>query len=88
MFAKQVYHSRRSRLMRTLSSGLILIPGHQASPINFKSNAYPFRQDSSFLYFGGLADPDLVMLLDCEANQSYLFGRGPVHSASCGSVSP
>ncbi len=75
MFAKQVYHSRRSRLMRTLSSGLILIPGHQASPINFKSNAYPFRQDSSFLYFGGLADPDLVMLLDCEANQSYLFGR-------------
>ena len=75
MFAQHVYRSRRTRLVKTLASGLILIPGHQASPINFKSNAYPFRQDSSFLYFSGLAVPDLVILLDCDANQSYLFGR-------------
>ena len=75
MFAQQVYRFRRNRLMQALSPGLILIPGHQASPINFKDNTYPFRQDSSFLYFGGPAVPDLVMLLDGDANQSYLFGR-------------
>ncbi|MDJ0809547.1 MAG: aminopeptidase P N-terminal domain-containing protein [Desulfobacterales bacterium] len=75
MFPREIYRSRRRRLTQALSSGLIVVFGHQASPINFQDNAYPFRQDSSFLYYGGLAVPDLVMLLDCDAGQSYLYGR-------------
>ena len=77
MFPREIYRSRRRRLAQALSSGLIVICGHQASPINFRDNAYPFRQDSSFLYYGGLAVPDLVMLLDCDTDQSYLYGREP-----------
>ncbi len=75
MFPRQIYRSRRRRLEQALSSSLIVVFGHQVSPINFQDNAYPFRQDSSFLYYGGLAVPDLVMLLDCDAGQSHLYGR-------------
>lgn len=74
MFTADVYRSRRARLAQQISSGLIVIPGHQPSPINSAHNPYPFRQDSTFLYFGGPAAPEFVMILDCDAHQSYLYG--------------
>ncbi|MBL0714795.1 MAG: aminopeptidase P N-terminal domain-containing protein [Desulfosarcina sp.] len=75
MFSKEVYQSRRTRLAQQMSSGLVIIPGHPLSPINFAANAYPFRQDSTFLYFGALAVPALVMLVDCDENRSLLYGQ-------------
>lgn len=74
MLTEDVYRSRRGRLARQIASGLIVIPGHQPSPINFARNAYPFRQDSTFLYFGGPAVPDFVMLVDGDADESHLYG--------------
>ena len=74
MFTADVYLSRRRRLADQIASGLILIPGHQPSPINFGDNVYPFRQDSSFLYFGGPAVPDYIMVVDSDAGESHLYG--------------
>jgi Xaa-Pro aminopeptidase len=78
MFAEAVYQSRRAQLVKRLRTGLVLIPGHGPSPINFAANTYPFRQDSTFLYFGGPSRPGLFILMDCDANQSLLCGPEPV----------
>lgn len=77
MFSQAVYQSRRAQLVKRLRSGLVLIPGHGTSPINFAANTYPFRQDSTFLYFGGPSRPGLFILMDCDANQSLLCGPEP-----------
>ena len=53
MFEKNVYVSRRQRLIQQIGSGIILFIGNAESSMNYKDNLYPFRQDSSFLYFFG-----------------------------------
>ncbi len=57
-----------------MDSGLILLLGHDLSPMNCEANAYPFRQDSSFLYFFGLDDPSLAAVIDIETGAECLFG--------------
>ncbi|MEW6704479.1 MAG: aminopeptidase P family protein [Pseudomonadota bacterium] len=76
MFAPHVYLQRRQALMQRLASagsGLVLLPGHDDSPMNYPDNAYPFRQDSSFLYYAGLAQPGLALLLDLQQGEATLF---------------
>ena len=34
--------------------------------MNYTANNYPFRQDSSFLYYFGLDMPGLAGMIDCE----------------------
>lgn len=58
-----------------MGSGLLLLPGNSESPMNFTENPYPFRQDSSFLYFFGLNQPDLVGLIDLDDDKDVLFGN-------------
>ncbi|HDM10095.1 MAG TPA: aminopeptidase P family protein, partial [Desulfobacteraceae bacterium] len=53
MFSANTYKERRQRLRTQVSSGLILLLGNDESPMNYRDNPYPFRQDSSFLYFFG-----------------------------------
>jgi Xaa-Pro aminopeptidase len=48
--------------------------GHTESPINYPNNAYAFRQDSSFLYYFGLALPDLAGVIDTDSGEDMLFG--------------
>jgi Xaa-Pro aminopeptidase len=48
--------------------------GNQESPINYPDNPYPFRQDSSFLYFWGLNEPDLVAAIDIDEGRAIVFG--------------
>ena len=43
----------------TLGSGLLLFLGNDDSAMNYPDNTYPFRQDSSFLYFFGVDRPRL-----------------------------
>jgi Xaa-Pro aminopeptidase len=74
MFAPQVYRQRRAALRRKLSSGLLLLPGHAESPVNFGANPYPFRQDSSFLYYAGLDQPDALLLIDIDHDRETLLG--------------
>jgi Xaa-Pro aminopeptidase len=49
-----------------LRSGLVLFLGNEESPMNYPANTYPFRQDSSFLYFFGLNTPGLAAVVDIE----------------------
>lgn len=61
--------------MQTIERGLILIPANLEEGMNCRGNLYPFRQDSHFLYYVGLNDPGLVLLLDAEAGEACLYGE-------------
>ncbi len=71
MFAPAVYRARRAALVARLradgATGLVLLPGNVDSPMNYHDNAYDFRQDSSFLYYVGLALPGLAVIIDLDA---------------------
>jgi Xaa-Pro aminopeptidase len=71
------YQQRRAELARRVGHGLVLLPGHSESPCNYRDNCYPFRQDSTLLYFSGLALPDITLLLDCDTGQATLLAADP-----------
>lgn len=74
MFAKEVYIARRKQLAHDVGEGLILLLGNEESPMNYRDNTYRFRQDSSFLYFTGLDQPGLSIIIDAESGKTVLFG--------------
>ena len=74
MFTANTYILRRTQLMREVKRGLILLLGNEPSPMNYTDNTYPFRQDSNFLYFIGLDQPHLAVVMDTETGESILFG--------------
>ncbi len=75
MFAESVYKERREGLRRRMGSGLLLFPGNNESPMNYRANTYPFRQDSSFLYYFGVDSPGFVGLIDVDEDRDYLYGN-------------
>src|ERR1700749_3584427 len=75
MFDKSVYQSRRGKLRQQLSKDLILLLGNEDSCMNYKDNLYPFRQDSSFLYFFGMDKPGLAALIDIDNDREVVFGN-------------
>ncbi len=75
MFSKDVYSKRRKALLSSVKEGVILLLGNSDASTNYPSNIYKFRQDSSFLYFAGLNEPDLALVLDVESGQEILFGN-------------
>jgi Xaa-Pro aminopeptidase len=77
MFAETVYIQRRERLRHALDGGLVLLLGHAPSPMNYAANAYPFRQDGSFLYFFGLDEPDVAAVIDVDEGTERVFGDDP-----------
>lgn len=75
MFSKQTYISRREELKKLVGSGVIILFGNNDSPANFPANAYyPFRQDSSFLYYFGQQRDGLVGVIDIDNNIETLIG--------------
>lgn len=74
MFQPKTYQARRQALQSAVGQGLILLPSNEESPINCAGNVYPFRQDSSFLYYFGLNKPQLAGLIDIDEQRSFLFG--------------
>ena len=78
MFPAATYQQRRDALIARLreagARGLVLLPGHVDSPMNYRDNAYDFRQDSSFLYFCGLQQPELALVLDIDDGGATLHG--------------
>lgn len=74
LFPASTYADRRKKLAETLGSGSILLLGNEESSINFKANWYPFRQDSTFLYYFGLSLPGLTAILDAGTGEATLFG--------------
>ncbi|HEX3006595.1 MAG TPA: aminopeptidase P family protein, partial [Bacteroidales bacterium] len=75
MFNKEIYQRRRDNLRSYFKSGILLFPGNTEVPLNYNANTYRFRQDSSFLYFFGLDQPDLFGIIDIDNNGDYLFGN-------------
>lgn len=78
MFAPATYARRRASLRaalaaRGLDRGLVLVPGNPESPMNYEDNAYPFRQDSTFLYLFGHALPGLCGSLDLGSGEAILY---------------
>ena len=74
MFSAEIYIERRKRLRTDVQSGLILFLGNEESPMNYADNQYPFRQDSSFLYFFGLDCPGLTAVIDVDQGAECMFG--------------
>ncbi len=74
MFRKETYAHRRAQLQKQIRSGLILLMGNEESPINYEDNAYPFRQDSNFLYYIGIDKPHLAAIIDADEGTTTLFG--------------
>lgn len=74
MFDRAVYVRRREALAARLQGGLLLLPGHAESPMNYADNGYPFRQDSTFLYLLGLDQPDLAAVIDLDAGTTTVYG--------------
>ena len=75
MFQKTTYQQRRNKLRQQVKSGIILLLGNEESPMNYTDNTYPFRQDSSFLYFFGLDFPGLTGIIDLDNGKDYIFGN-------------
>jgi Xaa-Pro aminopeptidase len=42
--------------------------------MNYRDNIYPFRQDSSFLYYSGIDTPNLFLVIDVDADIEIVFG--------------
>lgn len=75
LFDKNTYVERRRLLKERIGSGIILLMGNNMSPVNYpNSDAYPFRQDSSFLYFYGQHREGLAGIIDIDDNREYLVG--------------
>ena len=74
LFNKQTYISRRDILRQRMESGLIVFFGNNESPVNYPSNSYKFRQDSTFLYYFGLQRDGLVGVIDADSGEEWLIG--------------
>ncbi len=75
MFSKETYVNRRAELKRLVGNGIIVLFGNNESPANYPSNGYyPFRQDSSFLYYFGLNRDGLVGVIDIDGDREMLIG--------------
>ncbi len=74
MFDRQIYQKRRRKLQDMLSAGVLLFLGNEESPMNYPANPFPFRQDSTFLYYWGPDFPHLAAVIDLDEDREILFG--------------
>ncbi|MDE6801419.1 MAG: aminopeptidase P family protein [Muribaculaceae bacterium] len=74
MFSKDTYIQRRQELKKRVGHGLILLLGNDYVGRNYADNEYPFRQDSSFLYYFGLPYEGLNAIIDIDNDTEIVFG--------------
>jgi Xaa-Pro aminopeptidase len=74
VFPTEIYAGRRARLTSRFDDGLLLFPGNVESPMNYADNCFRFRQDSAFLYYFGLDQPDLAAVIDIDTGGATIFG--------------
>ncbi len=75
LISKETYLRRRARLKKDLGSGLLLFLGNAEVGMNYADNTYKFRQDSTFLYFFGIDNPDLAAIIDIDEDREVVFGN-------------
>ena len=73
--SKESYLRRRAKLKSDLGSGLLLFLGNAEVGMNYADNTYLFRQDSTFLYFFGIDNPDLAAIIDIDEDREIVFGN-------------
>jgi Xaa-Pro dipeptidase len=71
----RIYRERRNEVRKAVPDGVILWLGHVLQARNYAGNTYNFRQNSHFLYYTGLAVPDLAVLSFPEADNDILFAQ-------------
>lgn len=74
MFTKETYINRREQLKKTVASGILLFLGNDECGMNYADNTYPFRQDSTLLYFFGLSYAGLSAIIDIDNDKEIIFG--------------
>lgn len=75
MFNTTSYIDRRELLKQQIGQGgILLFLGNEDSAMNYADNTYPFRQDSTFLYYFGIQEPKLAAIIDIDEDQTILFG--------------
>ena len=74
MFDKEIYRRRREQLKKSIGSGLLLFLGNDDTGVNYADNTYPFRQDSTFLYFFGQPYAGLDAVIDIDNDREIIFG--------------
>ena len=72
---KETYIRRRAKLKSEMRTGLLLFLGNGEVGMNYADNTYPFRQDSTFLYFFGLDQPGLAAVIDIDEDREVVFGN-------------
>jgi Xaa-Pro aminopeptidase len=77
MFPARTYADRRASLISSFKSGLLLFLGNEESSMSFVDNTYPFRQDSSFLYYFGIDQPGYSAVIDLDQGHTVVFGNDP-----------
>ena len=79
MFAKEVYVRRRAELVRKMvaagQKGILLFVGNVEAPAQYKDNCYKWRQDSSWLYYFGLDDPQYAATIDLADGSETVFAN-------------
>ncbi|MBT8381672.1 MAG: aminopeptidase P family protein [Ignavibacteriaceae bacterium] len=75
MFDAQIYSNRRNILKNKFESGLLLILGNEEAPANYTGNPFPFRQDSTFLYYFGIDLPGLAAVIDIDNHVETIYGN-------------
>lgn len=74
MFTKETYIRRRAQLKAQIKHGIVLFLTNNEASMNYPSNTYRYRQDSTFTYFFGLQLPGLVGVIDIDDGVEKLFG--------------
>lgn len=75
MFDKSIYIQRRAQLRKDVKTGLLLFPANSEASSNYSANTYSFRQDSNFLYFFGLNEPDMVGVVDADSGVDSIYAN-------------
>ena len=73
-FTKETFINRRAGLQARMESGLLLFLGNKLVGMNYADNEYPFRQDSSFMYYFGLDFAGLAAVIDIDEDRTIVFG--------------
>ena len=74
MFGKETYVQRRALLKEKLGSGVLLFLGNDDCGLNYESNTFRYRQDSTFLYYFGLRFAGLSAIIDIDNDKEIIFG--------------
>lgn len=75
MFPTSTYTGRRNALRQKLDSGLVLLLTNPQFSRSYGANVFPYRQDSHFLYFAGIHQSGLALILDIDSGEDTLFGN-------------